>query len=94
MVAKVVAGACLVTLAALSDSGSVGERAHPVVVRASMPLPFSSELGHASFSATVGRTHLRFATIWSPEKDHTRLAVMFVSEPEEMTREAGTADAQ
>ena len=88
MVAKLVAGACVVALAAISSQGasrSARGPSTPVVLRASMPLPFASDHGYASFSSSLGRTQLRFAAIWSPGKEHGRLAVMVASEPDDST---------
>ena len=84
MVARVVAGACVVALAAVSGSGAadaVIAPECPLVMRMSVPLPVEGEAGHASFSASLGGTHLRFAAIWSggDAHPHRRLAVVLAT---------------
>jgi hypothetical protein len=86
MVARVIAGACVVALAAVSGSrgaDAVVAPERPVVVRMSVPLPVEGEQGHASFSASLGRTYVRFAATWSGGEAHRRLQVVLASGPED-----------
>jgi hypothetical protein len=83
MVAKLVAGTCILALVAASESAlSRVERtaARPVVVRASLPLPFGVERGYASFSSTWGDTRWHFAATWSGGRTRDRLSVFLASE--------------
>ena len=83
MVTKLVAGACVVALAVLSES-HVAEGArcgpHAVALRLSAPLAVGDDSGHASFACAIGGTRLRFAAAWSGRAAHTRLGVALVAE--------------
>jgi hypothetical protein len=71
MLAKLIAGASVIALTAVAQSNEsvlAEEAAHPVVVRLSVPLPAGDEHGFVSFSSSLGRTHLRFAVIWSGDR--------------------------
>lgn len=86
MVARVVAGACVVALAAVSGSeraNAVFVPERPVVVRMSLPLPVGGDRGYASFATTLGGAHVRFAATWSGGDEHRRLAVVLASGGEE-----------
>jgi hypothetical protein len=86
MVARVLAGACGVALAAMFGSGAVQHAAlpeRPVVLRMSVPLPVAGERGYASFSMHIGGRDVRFAATWSGGEEHRRLAVVLASEGED-----------
>ena len=71
MLAKLIAGASVVALAAVSqasESVAPSDAAHPVVVRLSVPLPAGDERGYVSVSSSVGHTRVRFALIWSGDR--------------------------
>jgi hypothetical protein len=94
MEGKLVAGACVLALAAFS--GTIATRgteeiAHAVVVRMSVPLPFDGERGHASFSSSLGRTRWMFAATWSGGAEHRRLAVVLASDPDPLDEKKAAA---
>ncbi len=83
MLAKLVAGTVILALVAASQSALLRAEetvARPVVVRASLPLPFGAERGYASFSSTWGETRWRVAAAWSGGRGHERLSVFVASE--------------
>jgi hypothetical protein len=85
MVAKLVTGACVVALAAISGSHAARETedvAHPVVVRLSVPLPGCAERGRASFVSTFAHRRFSFAAVWSGEEERARLFVALAPELE------------
>jgi hypothetical protein len=93
MVARVLAGACGLALAASLGSGAAEQAgflahdastpARPVVLKMSVPLPVSGDAGYASFSTRLGGRALHFAATWSGGDEHRRLAVVLASRGEE-----------
>lgn len=98
MVARVLAGACGLALAASLGSGAVGQTgflghdsgtpaglidSKPVVLKMSVPLPLAGDAGYASFSTHLGGRDLHFAATWSGGDEHRRLAVVLASRGEE-----------
>ena len=85
MVTKLFASASLIALVAVSEARLTHPEpaaAHPLVVRASVPLPFQPERGYLSFSSSWGDTHWRFAVRWSAGREHGRLAFLLASDSE------------
>jgi hypothetical protein len=88
MEAKLVAGACLVALAAMSGPALSRRMAscgsdveHAIVLRMSVPLPFGGARGYTSFSSSLGQSRWTFAATWSGGTEHRRLAVVLASNP-------------
>ena len=84
MVTKVVAGACLLGLAAMtapSEARSPRGAGHPIVVRISVPLPAGEHHGYASFSASLSETRWRIAARCTGGREHGRLALVLAAEP-------------
>jgi len=94
MEAKLVAGACVLALAAISGTAAsrgTEEIAHAVVLRMSVPLPFGGERGYTSFSSSFGQTRWMFAATWSGGTEHQRLAVVLASDPEDRSEKKAAA---
>jgi len=96
MVAKLVAGACIVALAAGSQFALFHAEqvvGRPLVMRASVPLPFGGEHGYASLSSSWGSTRWRFAATWTGGKERERLSLLLAAEPEEADAAGDPPDA-